>query len=45
MKTYICDKLASSVNNVKYSNVSLVSEFINEEYDKIDRTIFDFAVT
>ena len=29
MKAYICDKLTSSVNNVKYSN-ALILEFMNE---------------
>ena len=43
MKAYICDKLMSSVNDVKRSNV-VVSEFMNEVYDIIDTTIFDFTV-
>ena len=42
MKAYICDKLTSSVNDVKCSN-AVVSEFMNEVYD-IDITIFDFTV-
>ena len=42
MKAYICDKLMSSVNDVKCSN-AVVSEFMNEVYD-IDITIFDFTV-
>ena len=29
MKAYICDKLKSSVNDVKYSN-AVVSELMNE---------------
>ena len=42
MKAYTCDKLMSSVNDVKCSN-AVVSEFMNEVYD-IDITIFDFTV-
>ena len=43
MKVYICDKLTSFVNDVKCSN-AVVSEFMNEIYDIIDITIFDFTV-
>ena len=43
MKAYIFDKLKSSVNDVKCSN-AVVSEFMNEVYDIIDITIFDFTV-
>ena len=43
MKAYICDKLTSSVNDVKCSN-AVVSKFINEVYDIIDITKFDFTV-
>ena len=43
MKVYICDQLASSVNDVECSN-AVVSEFMNEVYDIIDITIFDFTV-
>ena len=43
MKVYICDKLTSSVNDVKCSN-AVVSEFMNEVDDITDITIFDFTV-
>ena len=43
MKAYICDKRTSSVNDVKCSNAA-ISEFMNEVYDIIDLTIFDFTV-
>ena len=43
MKAYICDELTSSVNDVKGSN-AVVSELMNEVYDIIDITIFDFTV-
>ena len=43
MKSYICNKLASSENYFKCSN-ALVSEFMNEVYDIIDIAIFDFTV-
>ena len=43
MKAYISHKLTSSVNDVKCSN-AVVSEFMNEVYDIIDITIFDFTV-
>ena len=38
MKDYISDKLTTSVNDVKCSNV-VVSEFMNEVYDIINITI------
>ena len=43
MKVYICDQLASSVNDVECSN-AVVSEFMNEVDDITDITIFDFTV-
>ena len=43
MKAYICDKLTSFVNDVKGSN-AVVSEFMNEVYDIVEITIFDFTV-
>ena len=43
MKAYISHKLTSSVNDIKCSN-AVVSEFMNEVYDIIDITIFDFTV-
>ena len=43
MKVYICDKLTSSVNDVKFSN-AVVSEFMNEVFDINDTIIFDFTV-
>ena len=43
MKAYTCDKLMSSVNDVKCSN-AVVSEFMNEVDDITDITIFDFTV-
>ena len=42
-EAYICDKLTSFVNDVKGSN-AVVSEFMNEVYDIIEITIFDFTV-
>ena len=42
-ESLICEKLTSSVNDVKCSN-AVVSEFMNEVYDIIDITIFDFTV-
>ena len=42
MKAYICDKLTPSVNDVKCNN-AIVSEFMNEVFDIIDITIFDFT--
>ena len=45
MKAYICDKLTSSVNDVKCSN-AVVWEFMNEVMIYInDIKIFDFTVT
>ena len=44
MKAYICDKLTSSVNDLKYSN-AVVSEFMNEVIIGInDISTFDFTV-
>ena len=43
MKVYICDKLTSSVNDVKCSN-AVVSEFMNEVFDINDTITFDFTV-
>ena len=43
MKAYICDKLTSSVNDVKCSNAR-VAEFMNEVYGINDIVIFDFTV-
>ena len=43
MKAYICDKLTSSVNDVKCSN-AVVSEFMNEVFDINDTITFDFTV-
>ena len=40
MKVYICDKLTSSVNDVKCGN-AIASEFINEVNDMNDISIFD----
>ena len=43
MKVYICDKLTSSVNDIKCSN-AVVSEFMNEVFDINDTITFDFTV-
>ena len=42
MKVYICDQLASSVNDVECSN-AVVSEFMNAVYNIIDITLWFYC--